>query len=74
MQNNFTEEDKKQVVDFLNFIAERATFKDWNTQDSVKHFKMLSYMQNKLLPKIDANILEVVKVIPAKESVETKED
>ena len=62
MENKFTEQDKQQVVEFLNFIATRATFPNWTTNDTIKHFKLLSYMQQTLLPKIDANILEVVSV------------
>ena len=62
MPNTFTEDDKKQVVDFLNFIANRAVFPDWKTADSITHFKFLAFMQQTLLPKIDANILEVVAI------------
>lgn len=69
MGNNFTEDDKKKVVDFLNAVANKATFKDMNVQDIIAFFKLLSHMQTVLLPKIDANILEVIRVVePEKES------
>lgn len=64
---NFTEEDKKSVVNFLNYIAKHAEFTH-KTDGVIEYFKLLSFMQQKLIPKIDANILEVVRV------VETKDD
>ena len=63
MKNSFTEDDKKKTIEFLNFIAQKAKFNDLNTQDIIAHFKLLSFMQQVLLPKIDANILEIVKVV-----------
>lgn len=66
---NFTEEDKKKVVEFLNLVASKAEFK-LNTQEVIQHFKLLSYMQQTLLPKIDANILEVKRVVETKEGKE----
>ena len=68
IDHKFTEDDKKQIVDFLNFIANRAVFPDWKTADSITHFKFLAYMQQTLLPKIDANILEVVALRQVDES------
>ena len=68
MNNTFTEDDKKQVVDFLNFIATRAVFPKWRTADSIMHFKLLAFMQQTLLPKIDANILEVIALRQIDES------
>lgn len=58
----FTQEDKEKFVEFLNFIAKRAAFSDWKTEDTVKHFKLLAHMQQVMLPKIEANIFEVVEV------------
>lgn len=66
---SFKEEDKAKVIDFLNLIATHAEFK-LKTQDVIKYFKLLNYMQVELLPKIEANILEVKRVI---DSEETKE-
>lgn len=65
----FSEEDKKKVIEFLNLIATHAEFKV-NTQDVIKYFKLLSFMQQELLPKINANILEVKKVIEAEKEAE----
>lgn len=63
---NFTEEDKQKVVQFLNMIATNAEF-TLKTGDVIAYFKLLSYMQQTLLPKIEANILEVKKVVEPKE-------
>ena len=68
MDGKFTEQDKQMFIDFLNFIAVKAVFQDWKTEDSVKHFKFLSHMQNQILPKIDANILEIIQVKQLDES------
>lgn len=59
----FTDDDKKKVIDFLNFIAERAAFKEWKTEDTVRHFKLLAHMQQIILPKIDAHIFELGEVV-----------
>ena len=64
----FTEQDKQMFIDFLNFIAVKAIFPDWKTEDTVKHFKFLSHMQNQILPKIDANILEIIQMKQLDES------
>jgi hypothetical protein len=63
---NFTEEDKQKFIDFLNMVAKHAKF-DMNTVELVAYFKLLSHMQGKLLPKLDANILEIKRVIEAQE-------
>ena len=65
MENGFKEEDKQAFVEFLNLIAIKASF-NLNTQEIIKYYKLLSKMQQELLPKIEANILEVVKVVEAK--------
>jgi len=67
MKHNFTEDDKKKVIDFLNAIATKASFNEMNVQDVISFFKLLSHMQTVILPKIDANILEVLRVVEAKE-------
>lgn len=70
LPNKFTEDDKAKVVEFLNFIATKASFPNWKTEDSIKHFKLLAHMQQVILPKIDANILEVGTVKQMKLSEE----
>lgn len=63
LEGKFQEEDQKKFVEFLNFIAERAIFPDWKTEDTIKHFKLISYMQQVILPKINKNIADLVKVV-----------
>jgi len=66
MENTFKELDKEKVTAFLNHVAKHATFQHTVPQ-SIEFFKLLSYMQQELLPKIDDNILEIKKVIEPKE-------
>jgi len=72
MKNSFTQDDKKKVIDFLNFIAKKAQW-ETNTQEVVEYFKLLSFMQQTLLPKIDANIIEIVKVVEAPQDTANKD-
>lgn len=58
----FTEDDKKQVIDFLNIVAKNAKF-NFDTNEIIQYFRLLQHMQVKILPKIEANILEVKKII-----------
>ena len=64
MEEKFKEEDKVKVVEFLNMVAQKANL-NLNTQEIIKYYGLLSYMQTELLPKINNNILEVVKVVEA---------
>lgn len=59
---HFSEEDKLKVIEFLNMTAKHARL-DLNTAEVIQYFKLLSHMQAKILPKIDANILEVKRLI-----------
>ena len=59
---NFTDEDKKKVIDFINMVAKNATF-NMDTSEIIEYFKLLSFMQKNLLPKIDNNILEIKQVV-----------
>ena len=74
MKNKFTEEDKKKTIDFLNFIANKATLKEMSIQESIEWFKLLSFMQQILIPKIDANILEILRVVESKQEPEQKSE
>lgn len=71
----FTEEDKQKLVEFLNLVAKHAKF-TVDSQELILYFKSLSYMQQRLLPKIEANIFEVKRVIeptqPSEPVVEPK--
>jgi hypothetical protein len=58
---HFTEQDKQNVVKFLNYVAKHATF-EMKTNDVIEYFKLLSAMQQNILPKIEANVMEIVKV------------
>lgn len=62
MENKFNDKDKEKVIDFLNFVAQKAEFK-MNTQEAIKFYGLLSFMQKELIPKIDENILEIKRVI-----------
>lgn len=61
-QLSFNEDDKKKFIEFLNMVAKHASF-DMKTDDVIGYFKLLVHMQTVILPKIDANTLEVVKVV-----------
>ena len=70
MQNNsFTEDDRKKVIEFLNIVATHARW-DMDTQEVISFYKSLSYMQQVLLPKINASVLEVVEVTEPEENEE----
>ena len=73
MNHGFTEEDKNKLVELLNFIAKKATFDGWKTEDTIQHFKLLSYAQTVLIPKIEANILEIKQVIQLNKEPEKAE-
>ena len=67
MDNNFTEDDKTKFVEFLNSVAKYAKL-ELNTQELIAYFKLLNHMQSVILPKLNANILEVIRVVePEKE-------
>jgi hypothetical protein len=62
MEMKFTEEDKKKVINFLNMVAKSAKF-EFDTQQVIEYFKLLSHMQQTILPKIEDNILEIKRVV-----------
>lgn len=66
---HFNEEDKQKVVDFLNMVAKHAKF-SVDTKELITYFKLLSHMQQNILPKIEANVLEIKRVIEAKDKEE----
>lgn len=61
---SFTTDDKQKFIEFLNIIAKTASF-SMKTDEIISYFKLLAHMQQSILPKIDANILEIVKVVEA---------
>ena len=72
MENKFNEEDKDQIIKFLNLVATKATF-EMKTSDIIQYFKLLNFMQQTLLPKVDANIMEVRRIIESESEVSTEE-
>ena len=71
MKNKFNEDDKNRLVEFLNIIAKKAKF-EMNTSEVIKYYGLLSFMQQELLPKIDANIMEIVKIVEPEAEPEKK--
>jgi hypothetical protein len=65
MENKFTEDDKKKVIEYLNKIAKHAKF-NLDTIELIEYYQLLSHMQKIILPKIEANILEITKIVEAK--------
>jgi len=59
---SFSEADKDKVIDFLNLVATKAEF-TLKTEEVIKFYKLLAHMQQIVLPKIDAHILEVKRVV-----------
>ena len=70
--NKFTKEDKEKIIEFLNLVAKHAKF-EMNTQEIITYFKALSFMQQTMLPKIEANILEVVRVVEGEDAEEASD-
>lgn len=64
---SFKEEDKQKIIEFLNIVAKNGTF-NLKTDEIISYFKLLVHMQNVILPKVQANILEVIKVTEAKDA------
>jgi len=70
---NFKEEDKQTMISFLNMVAKHADFK-LNTGELIKYFNLLAQMQKTILPKIEANVLEVKQIVEPTEDVESSEE
>jgi hypothetical protein len=61
VENKFKEEDHKKLIEFLNINTKKAKF-EMDTHDIIKYYHLLSHIQKVILPKIEANILEVVDI------------
>lgn len=72
-KKNFTEDDKKKIVNYLNLIAKHAKF-NVETSELIEYFKTLSYMQQTLLPKIEANYFEILRVVEPKDTPEHEDE
>ena len=68
---HFSEDDKKKFTHFLNMVATHSKF-TLDTFQLLDYAKLLAHMQTQILPKIDANILEVRRVIEAQKSAESE--
>lgn len=66
LEMKFTEEDKQKFVDFLNTVAKTAKF-EFKTEELINYFKLLAHMQTQILPKLDANIMEITKIVDNKD-------
>jgi len=69
-QNSFTQEDLDKLIEFLNMISDKAEFK-LNTEEVIAYFKLLSHMQQNVLPKVRNHILEVKKITKPKDENRT---
>jgi hypothetical protein len=69
MKNHFNEEDKQKFIEFLNMTAKHASFQ-LRTEEIINYFKLLAHMQQSILPKLDANMLEIVKVVEAEKEAD----
>ena len=58
---NFIEKDRDNLVEFLNFVSDKAKF-ELGTKEVIKFYGLLAWAQKDLMPKINANILEVKAV------------
>lgn len=69
MDNNlqFNEQDKEKVVKFLNLLGEKANY-NLSTKEVIEFFGYLTYLQKTLIPKIDANIFQIEKVVQVEEA------
>lgn len=61
MQNCFSEDDRQKFIDFLNNVANHAKF-EVDTKQLCIYFKLLAHMQQVILPKLDAHILEIKEI------------
>ena len=63
MEGKFNKEDKENFIHFVNFVYKHAEFNKLSAKDTVTFAKLINYMETKVLPKIDANMLEIIDVI-----------
>jgi hypothetical protein len=63
---SLTKDDKDKLIKYINFVATNARFKNLSTQQVIDYYGMLSFVQKILLPKLEANILEIEQIIEDK--------
>jgi len=69
---NFNDIDKEKVISFLNQISKNARF-DFNTQELIEYFGLLSHMQKVIIPKINSNIFEIKEIVTPKDQSHKEE-
>jgi len=62
MSMTFTESDVKSVSDFVNFIYIHATLPNMTTKEAFTYTRLYTQITG-VIKKMDANILELKKVI-----------
>lgn len=56
------EQDSEQLVRFLNFVSNKGKF-ELTVPETIEFYRLLSYMQSTLKPKIDQSLVGEIKVI-----------
>ena len=65
----FSDEDKNNFIALLNMVTKHASF-NLTTDEIIKYYKLLNYVQTQLLPKIEDNIFKIEKVTNPKDTKE----
>jgi hypothetical protein len=63
----FTDKDKEQLIGYMNFNAKHSKFKDLSHEEAIEFVGLLTYMQQRFLPKL-GHCLEELKKIEEKPS------
>ncbi len=59
--NSFKEKDSKNLVKFLNLIADKGKF-ELEVKEVIEFYGLLAWAQQELKKKIESNIVEVLAV------------
>ena len=60
---SFTTEDKERLVSFVNFVTKNMRVSpDWDTEKCLAYIRQLGWMQKELVAKVEANIMEAIKL------------
>ena len=62
----FSEQDSEKIVEFLNFVAQKAKFQELEVKEVIRLTRLLNWFQTDLLPKIDAHRFEILSIKKAK--------
>lgn len=69
LNQHFTEEDHKTLVNYMNMVDKHAVFGDLSQKDMISYFKALAFIQQVFLKKVETHILEVKRVVKIEEPV-----